>query len=70
MIFYYRTFFEASDSEKVYNDKDFRQKYLIYLVVVPAVCLAIDICMNKIRIKFSHINFSIFFSVLYLMVTM
>ena len=60
MINYYRKFDEDS------FENDWREYYLDAFTVLPLICLVVDMMMNKIRIRFSQIYFTIFFNALFL----
>lgn len=61
MINYYRKFDEDS------GENDWREYYLDAFTVLPLICLVVDMMMNKIRIRFSQINFTLIFNALFLL---
>lgn len=44
---------------------DWRDKFMVYAQLVPAVCLLIDFTMNKIKIRMSHLKFLVIFHAFY-----
>jgi hypothetical protein len=49
---------------------DWRVSFMYYANIIPAACLLIDMLMNKIKIRFSHIKFNIIFTMIYLLCAM
>ena len=49
---------------------DWREYVVFYCQIIPAICLAIDLIMNKIKISLRHFWLSLFINILYLGSTM
>lgn len=52
---YYR---KAEDPE-VSIKNDFRESYLVYLQLIPAITLAIDMFFNKFKFRFKNIGYTL-----------
>ena len=59
-VSYYKKNYEKSKMD------DWREKFEFYANVVPAGLLLIDMVLNKIKLKLSHVRFTIYMTAFYL----